>query len=152
MTRTVPTAQTRALAAPPGAPPPLPPHPHPPRRPQIPRAAAALSGPALVSARSLGPHRPNPKAPGAGHRLTFCNPGPDVQDGEALLGDIRCDGVWERVKGRGAGRCEDVDGRLSLEDPGAWGPPSACREQSKSGTWTGRSCASIPRILRAMEV
>lgn len=62
-----------------------------------------MSGPALMSVRSRGPHPPNSKAPGAGRPLTFCNAGSGVQDGEALLGDIWCDGVWERVTGRGAG-------------------------------------------------
>lgn len=35
--------------------------------------------------------------------LASCSPGPRVRDDEVLGGDIRGDGVWERVTGRGAG-------------------------------------------------
>lgn len=46
---------------------------------------------------------PNPKASDEELRLMSCNLGPGVQDGETLVGDILCDGVWQRVTDRGTG-------------------------------------------------
>lgn len=75
--------------------------------PEAPEAAAALDRPGSGEYAFPEPSPPllhsNPKALGTGRMLTFCSPGSNVQDGEALLGVIWCDGVWETITGRGAG-------------------------------------------------